>query len=106
MSHLEHLEQHLRRKILGYLLVSDHVRQPPDQYLVEGYKFQVSVLRVNRAINRDATAVLYTQNTFVKLHWTMTQTYDAMTNHEVLLVIYPYYDLPADFTGAVLRPAC
>lgn len=83
MSALEQLPQVLRRRIFRYLLVSDFVRQPHNHLLVEHYKFEVNLLRVNKTINRDAADILFTENVFIKLDWAWVDSCKSMQNHEV-----------------------
>ncbi|CAO2655317.1 Nn.00g103810.m01.CDS01 [Neocucurbitaria sp. VM-36] len=92
MSRLEQLPQVLRRKILGYLLISGHVRQPPNHLLVEHYVFEVNILRTNQAINGEALAVLYQENTFIKVYNDFVDAETAMRNHEV-----PFFKLKSKF---------
>ncbi|KAF2126602.1 hypothetical protein P153DRAFT_433722 [Dothidotthia symphoricarpi CBS 119687] len=83
MSRFERLPQAIRRKILGHLLITERVRQLPNKSLVEDYAFELSVLRLNNAINKDAMNVLYVHNGFVKVNWFFDQAQTALTNHEV-----------------------
>ncbi|KAF2121069.1 hypothetical protein BDV96DRAFT_203189 [Lophiotrema nucula] len=92
MSTLEQLPQALRRRIFRYLLVSDSVRQPHNHLLVEHYSFEVNLLRVNKAVNKDAADILYTENVFVKLDWSWDENFKAMYNHEV-----PFFKLSKSF---------
>jgi hypothetical protein len=98
MSQLGLLPQHLRKEIFKYLLSSDRVRQLPNRFLVEHYKFETNILRVSRTIGEDASAVLYGDNGFAKVHWSFNQAYDSMTNHEV-----PYFSLVQPFKQHILE---
>ena len=100
MSRLEQLPPAVRRKILGYLLIAEHVRQPPNHLLVENYAFEVNVLRVNRAINKEATAILYQENTFIKVHNYYLEAEKTMSNHEV-----PFFKLKGKFQHHVAEIA-
>ena len=64
---LEGLPVELRRKIYSYLLISDQVRQPPDQLLIRSYRFETAILSVNKRINTEASEVLYNENKFVTI---------------------------------------
>ena len=92
MSHFERLPPTVRQKIFGYLLVSDLVRQPPNHLLVEHYDFQVNVLRLNRALNTEATALFRRANLFVKVHNYFGDAEKAMYNHEI-----PFFKLKGNF---------
>jgi hypothetical protein len=83
MARLVELTQHLRKRIFRYLLVSDRVRQPHNHLLIEHYAFEVNLLRVSTVIKKDAEAILYGENKFVKLTWFWGQAYQIMQNHEV-----------------------
>jgi hypothetical protein len=94
MSPLEDLPRRIRHDIYRYLLLSDRVRQPPSHILVEHYDFQVSILRVNKNINKEATPFLYGENKLVKVHnfyGSLLET--AMANHET-----PFFKLRAKAT--------
>jgi hypothetical protein len=83
MSRLEDLPRRIRHDIYHYLLLSDRVRQPPSHILVEHYDFQVSILRVDKNMNKDATPILYGENKLVKVqnfYGSLLET--AMANHE------------------------
>jgi hypothetical protein len=92
MVSLDQLPQAALRRILKYLLVAEHVRQPPNHLLVENYAFQVNVLRVNKAINKEGTVVLYMENAFIKVQSDFIDAEKSMHNHEV-----PFFKLKRKF---------
>ncbi|KAH7371009.1 hypothetical protein BKA66DRAFT_573187 [Pyrenochaeta sp. MPI-SDFR-AT-0127] len=92
MSRFEQLWPELRQQILGYLLISENVRQPPNHLLVEHYMFETNTLRLNHAINKEAAAVLYQKNTFIKVHNYFSIAEKSMLNHEV-----PFFKLKGKF---------
>ncbi|KAF1847092.1 uncharacterized protein K460DRAFT_413897 [Cucurbitaria berberidis CBS 394.84] len=92
MSRFEQLPSAVRRRILGYLLISEHVRQSPNHLLVEHYVFEVNILRANRAINKEAKAILYEENKFVKVNNYFVDAHNSMSNHEV-----PFFKLKGGF---------
>jgi hypothetical protein len=66
----------------------------PSFTLVEHYDFQVSILRVNKNINKDATPILYGENKLVKVHNFYGSLLDGwMANHET-----PFFKLRAKAT--------
>jgi hypothetical protein len=83
MSRLELLPQVARKEIWRYLLLCSRVREPPNRFLAEHYAFQVNVLRLNRAIKADSSAILHGENTFVKVTWFFVQAYESMINYEL-----------------------
>jgi hypothetical protein len=95
MARFDLLPQRLRREIFRHLLLSDRVRLPPNELMIEHYDFQVALLRVNSAFQADAAAVFYGENAFVRLHWTMKQGAEPFLNHEV-----PFFKLKQ---GAILH---
>src|SRR5690349_12942265 len=92
MSRLEQLTPAVRHRILRYLLVSENVRQPPNHLLVENYVFEVNVLRTNRATDKEDTAILYQENTFIKMYNDFVDAEKSMDNHEI-----PFFKLKGKF---------
>lgn len=83
---LEGLPIELRRKIYSHLLISNKVRQPPNEHLICYYRFETAILRVNKKIHLEASHMLYNENTFITVScdWGMILT--VMKNHEVAIL--------------------
>ncbi|KAH7122647.1 hypothetical protein B0J11DRAFT_608133 [Dendryphion nanum] len=96
MSSITALPLIIRVKIWRYLLVSNSVREPPNQYLVKHYAFQVNILCLSHQIGNEAKHVLFAENVWVKVHWDLKQASTLMTNHEV-----PFFKLPYKDTGFI-----
>lgn len=92
LSSFQQLPQHIRLDILRYLLVSERIREPPNHLLIEHYAFEVSILRVNRAINMEAMAIIYGENMFIKIKNDFVDAEKSMLNHEV-----PFFKLGRAF---------
>lgn len=100
MSRLEQLPTAVRHRILGYLLLADKVRQPPNHLLVENYVFEVNVLRTSRAIHKEGTAILYQENKFIKVYNDFADSEKSMDNHEI-----PFFKLKGAFKHHVTEIA-
>ena len=82
----EGLPIELRRKIYSHLLISDKVRQPPNEHLIRYYRFDTAILCVNKKIHLEALDMLYNENTFITVSCDWDQIFIVMKNHEVAVL--------------------
>ena len=82
----EGLAIEIRRKIYSHLLISDKVRQPPDQHLIRYYRFETAILCVNKKIHLEASHMLYNENTFITVSCDWDLIFTVMKNHEVAIL--------------------
>ncbi|MCJ1327046.1 hypothetical protein MMC10_003712 [Thelotrema lepadinum] len=84
MSGLEKLPGKARKEILRYLLHADRVRQPMMSLGIRKYHFETAILRVNHRLATEAQAVLYGENTIIRVQFYKQMLFpDSMLNHEV-----------------------
>lgn len=99
---LDKVPTEIQRKIYINLLKADHVRQPPDEYLVRSYHFHTAILSANKRIYQIAHPILYQENHFIVVSCSWEVVCETMTNHEVATVSAKR-DLVARFKKHVMR---
>ena len=84
LSGLEKLPGKARKEILRYLLHAERVRQPMMRLGIRKCHFETAILRVNRRLTTEAQAILYCENTTIRVHFYKQMLFpDSMLNHEV-----------------------